>query len=60
MCAFYIYAVIDCELGDLKDVTDDVKQDKDTQTETLKQVNGRIPQKACESFNFINYIEDMH
>ncbi|XP_030001624.1 actin filament-associated protein 1-like 1 isoform X7 [Sphaeramia orbicularis] len=32
-----LFETFDCELGDLKDVTDDVKQDKDTQTETLKQ-----------------------
>ncbi|XP_044220293.1 actin filament-associated protein 1-like 1 isoform X2 [Thunnus albacares] len=32
-----LFETFDCELGDLKDVTDDLKQDKDTQTETLKQ-----------------------
>nr|XP_061783743.1 actin filament-associated protein 1-like 1 isoform X2 [Nerophis lumbriciformis] len=32
-----LFEKFDCELGDLKDVTDDLRQDKDTQTETLKQ-----------------------
>ncbi|CAK6967763.1 actin filament-associated protein 1-like 1 [Scomber scombrus] len=32
-----LFETFDCELGDLKDVTDDIKQDKDTQTEILKQ-----------------------
>ncbi|XP_054647239.1 actin filament-associated protein 1-like 1 isoform X3 [Dunckerocampus dactyliophorus] len=32
-----LFEKFDCELGDLKDVTDDLKRDKDTQTETLKQ-----------------------
>lgn len=30
---------IDCELGDLKDVTDDLKEDKNTQADTLKQAS---------------------
>ncbi|XP_074504191.1 actin filament-associated protein 1-like 1 isoform X1 [Sebastes fasciatus] len=32
-----LFETFDCELGDLKDVTDDVKEDKNVQTETLKQ-----------------------
>ncbi|KAM7418002.1 hypothetical protein PAMA_017575 [Pampus argenteus] len=32
-----LFETFDCELGDLKDANDDLKQDKDTQTETLKQ-----------------------
>ncbi|XP_061541470.1 actin filament-associated protein 1-like 1 isoform X1 [Phycodurus eques] len=32
-----LFEKFDCELGDLKDVTDDLKLEKDTQSETLKQ-----------------------
>uniref|UniRef100_A0A3Q1FTW5 Actin filament-associated protein 1-like 1 n=1 Tax=Acanthochromis polyacanthus TaxID=80966 RepID=A0A3Q1FTW5_9TELE len=32
-----LFETFDCELGDLKDVTDDLKEDKNTQTDTLKQ-----------------------
>ncbi|XP_037636870.1 actin filament-associated protein 1-like 1 isoform X2 [Sebastes umbrosus] len=32
-----LFETFDCELGDLKDVTDDVKEDKNIPTETLKQ-----------------------
>ncbi|XP_056239311.1 actin filament-associated protein 1-like 1 isoform X3 [Seriola aureovittata] len=32
-----LFETFDCELGDLKDVTDDVKEEKNTQTDTLKQ-----------------------
>ncbi|XP_023275068.1 actin filament-associated protein 1-like 1 isoform X2 [Seriola lalandi dorsalis] len=32
-----LFETFDCELGDLKDVTDDVKEEKKTQTDTLKQ-----------------------
>ncbi|XP_040904570.1 actin filament-associated protein 1-like 1 isoform X2 [Toxotes jaculatrix] len=32
-----LFEKFDCELGDLKDVTDDLKEDKNTQTDTLKQ-----------------------
>lgn len=34
-----LLSFIDCELGDLKDVTDDIKEDKDTQTDTLIQAS---------------------
>ncbi len=39
----------DCELGDLKDVTDDLKEDKTTQADTLKQASGKciIPTYVC-------------
>ncbi|XP_055015610.1 actin filament-associated protein 1-like 1 isoform X2 [Boleophthalmus pectinirostris] len=32
-----LFESFDCEIGDLKDVTDELKLDKDTQTDTLKQ-----------------------
>ncbi|XP_029297898.1 LOW QUALITY PROTEIN: actin filament-associated protein 1-like 1 [Cottoperca gobio] len=32
-----LFETFDCELGDLKDVTDDLKEDKNTQADTLKQ-----------------------
>ncbi|XP_069027481.1 actin filament-associated protein 1-like 1 isoform X1 [Embiotoca jacksoni] len=32
-----LFETFDCELGDLKDVTDDLKEDKKTQADTLKQ-----------------------
>nr|XP_015832647.2 actin filament-associated protein 1-like 1 [Nothobranchius furzeri] len=32
-----LFEKFDCELGDLKDVTDDLKEDKDTQTDSFKQ-----------------------
>ncbi|XP_008277808.1 actin filament-associated protein 1-like 1 isoform X2 [Stegastes partitus] len=32
-----LFETFDCELGDLKDVTEDLKEDKNTQTDTLKQ-----------------------
>ncbi|XP_077433605.1 actin filament-associated protein 1-like 1 isoform X2 [Vanacampus margaritifer] len=35
-----LFEKFDCELGDLKDVTDDLKLEKDTQSETLKQCCG--------------------
>lgn len=31
----------DCELGDLKDITDDLKEDKKIQDDTLKQASGQ-------------------
>ncbi|XP_038548078.1 actin filament-associated protein 1-like 1 isoform X2 [Micropterus salmoides] len=34
-----LFETFDCELGDLKDVTDDLKEDKNTQNDTLKQEN---------------------
>ncbi|KAM9850278.1 actin filament-associated protein 1-like 1 isoform 2-T2 [Aulostomus maculatus] len=34
-----LFETFDCKLGDLKDVTDDAKQEEDTQTESLKQPN---------------------
>ncbi|XP_041799850.1 actin filament-associated protein 1-like 1 isoform X4 [Chelmon rostratus] len=34
-----LFETFDCELGDLKDVTDDLKEDKNTQADTLKQQN---------------------
>ncbi|KAM7389495.1 hypothetical protein PAMP_023471 [Pampus punctatissimus] len=37
-----LFETFDCELGDLKDVNDDLKQDKNTQTETLKQAGGQM------------------
>lgn len=36
LCCF-----LDCELGDLKDVTDDLKEDKNTHTAALKQASGQ-------------------
>lgn len=36
-------SVLDCEIGDLKDVTDELKLDKDTQTDTFKQVSTSVP-----------------
>ena len=36
-----LLSFIDCELGDLKDVTDDLKEDKNTQADTLKQASGQ-------------------
>ncbi|XP_059202630.1 actin filament-associated protein 1-like 1 isoform X1 [Centropristis striata] len=32
-----LFETFDCKLGDLKDVTDDLKEDKNTQSDTLKQ-----------------------
>lgn len=32
-----LFETFDCELGDLKDVTDELKEDKNTQTDTFKQ-----------------------
>lgn len=32
-----LFETFDCEIGDLKDVTDELKLDKDTQTDTFKQ-----------------------
>ncbi|XP_026186131.1 actin filament-associated protein 1-like 1 isoform X2 [Mastacembelus armatus] len=32
-----LFEKFDCELGDLKDVTDDLKEDNNTETDTLKQ-----------------------
>lgn len=32
-----LFETFDCELGDLKDATDDLKEDKNTQADTLKQ-----------------------
>lgn len=32
-----LFETFDCELGDLKDVTDDLKEDKNTHADTLKQ-----------------------
>nr|XP_020449342.1 actin filament-associated protein 1-like 1 isoform X2 [Monopterus albus] len=32
-----LFETFDCELGDLKDVTDDLKEDKNTETDTLNQ-----------------------
>ncbi|XP_049898232.1 actin filament-associated protein 1-like 1 isoform X2 [Epinephelus moara] len=34
-----LFDTFDCQLGDLKDVTDDLKEEKNTQTDTLKQQN---------------------
>ncbi|XP_031158389.1 actin filament-associated protein 1-like 1 isoform X1 [Sander lucioperca] len=34
-----LFETFDCELGDLKDVTDDLKDENSTQTDTLKQQN---------------------
>ena len=36
-----LLAFIDCELGDLKDVTDDLKEENSTQTDTLKQASSQ-------------------
>uniref|UniRef100_A0A8D3AAR2 Actin filament-associated protein 1-like 1 n=1 Tax=Scophthalmus maximus TaxID=52904 RepID=A0A8D3AAR2_SCOMX len=38
-----LFETFDCELGDLKDVTDDIKEDKDTQTDTLIQSGADSP-----------------
>ena len=35
-----LLSFIDCQLGDLKEVTDDLKDDKNPQTDTLKQASG--------------------
>ncbi|XP_073343822.1 actin filament-associated protein 1-like 1 [Pagrus major] len=34
-----LFETFDCEIGDLKDVTDDLKEEKSTQADTLKQQN---------------------
>ncbi|XP_077387876.1 actin filament-associated protein 1-like 1 isoform X2 [Festucalex cinctus] len=36
-----LFEKFDCELGDLKDVTDDLKLEKDTQSENLKQLTSK-------------------
>ncbi|XP_068182217.1 actin filament-associated protein 1-like 1 isoform X1 [Antennarius striatus] len=35
-----LFETFDCEIGDLKDVTDDPKEDKNTQNNTTKEQNG--------------------
>ncbi|KAM8732462.1 actin filament-associated protein 1-like 1 isoform 1-T1 [Acanthopagrus schlegelii] len=34
-----LFETFDCDIGDLKDVTDDLKEEKNTQADTLKQQN---------------------
>ncbi|TDH08024.1 hypothetical protein EPR50_G00112670 [Perca flavescens] len=36
-----LFETFDCELGDLKDVTDDLKEENSTQTDTLKQASSQ-------------------
>lgn len=36
----YDVVFADCDIGDLKDVTDDLKEEKNTQADTLKQASG--------------------
>lgn len=38
-----LLSFIDCKLGDLKDVTDDLEEDKNTQDDTLKLVSSQHP-----------------
>uniref|UniRef100_A0A3Q4HJZ1 Actin filament-associated protein 1-like 1 n=1 Tax=Neolamprologus brichardi TaxID=32507 RepID=A0A3Q4HJZ1_NEOBR len=38
-----LFETFDCELGDLKDVSDDVKENKNAQTETLKKATDSPP-----------------
>ncbi|XP_047441451.1 actin filament-associated protein 1-like 1 isoform X2 [Mugil cephalus] len=38
-----LFETFDCELGDLKDVTDDLKEDKNTETNTSKQSRADSP-----------------
>uniref|UniRef100_A0A3B4U8V5 Actin filament-associated protein 1-like 1 n=1 Tax=Seriola dumerili TaxID=41447 RepID=A0A3B4U8V5_SERDU len=38
-----LFETFDCELGDLKDATDDMKEEKNTQTDTLKQATDSPP-----------------
>nr|XP_043896201.1 actin filament-associated protein 1-like 1 isoform X1 [Solea senegalensis] len=38
-----LFETFDCELGDLKDVEDDIKEDTNTQTDTLKQTSTDSP-----------------
>lgn len=39
MWVYDVLSFLDCELGDLKDVTDELKEDENTQTDTLKQAS---------------------
>ncbi|KAG8004187.1 Actin filament-associated protein 1-like 1 [Nibea albiflora] len=41
-----LFETFDCELGDLKDVTDDLKEDKNTQDDTLKLANSPASHSA--------------
>lgn len=36
-----LLSFLDCQLGDLKDITDDLKEDKNVQNGTLKQASGQ-------------------
>lgn len=38
---FWGFFLTDCELGDLKDMTDDLKEDKEIQDDTLKLASGQ-------------------
>ncbi|KAM4554861.1 actin filament-associated protein 1-like 1 isoform 2-T2 [Odontesthes bonariensis] len=43
-----LFETFDCELGELKDVTDDLKEEKNTETDTLKQscADSTVPHSA--------------
>ncbi|KAM6923728.1 actin filament-associated protein 1-like 1 [Xenentodon cancila] len=41
-----LFETFDCELGDLKDVTDDLKEDKKTQSDNLKKQASPAPHSA--------------
>ncbi|XP_078117399.1 actin filament-associated protein 1-like 1 isoform X2 [Sander vitreus] len=46
-----LFETFDCELGDLKDVTDDLKEENGTQTDTLKQncADSHAPAHSADS-----------
>lgn len=50
-----VFFFLDCELGDLKDVTDELKEDKNTQSDTLKQAGGQYIVNSPSPSRNINY-----